>query len=149
MADWYYSEAEQPVGPISEEKLLRLVAVGTVGGDTLVWTEGMKDWRPAREVPILFSDRAGAGAPSPPRPRRAAPVRVESHLAKAIIVTILCCVPFGIVAIVFASQVSSKSFAGDLEGAQDSARKADQWATFAIVAGILSWLLVGVRVAVH
>jgi interferon-induced transmembrane protein len=57
-----------------------------------------------------------------PRPRS-----IPNHLTEAILVTICCCVPFGIVAIVYAAQVNGKLQAGDVAGAQDSADKAKMW----------------------
>jgi hypothetical protein len=59
--------------------------------------------------------------------------QVSSHLAWAIVVTVLgtlcCCLPlpFGIPAIVYASQVNGKVAAGDLVGAREASRKAKLW----------------------
>ena len=50
--------------------------------------------------------------------------KVSSHLAPAIIVTLLCCLPFGIVAIVYAAQVNGKLNAGDYTGALNASHKA-------------------------
>ena len=52
---------------------------------------------------------------------------VPSHLVWAILTTLFCCLPFGIVAIVYASQVSSKLAAGDIEGATEASGKAKTW----------------------
>jgi hypothetical protein len=58
----------------------------------------------------------------------AAPIgNVPNYLVQAILVTLCCCQPFGIVAIVFAAQVNSKLAAGDMYGAQDSSDKAKMW----------------------
>ena len=62
----------------------------------------------------------------------------NNHLALAIITTILCCLPAGIVSIVYASQVNSKWQAGDYEGAQRASKNAQTWWIVAIVAGIVS-----------
>lgn len=40
-----------------------------------------------------------------------------NYLALAIITTILCCLPLGIVSIVFSTQVNSKYAIGDYDGA--------------------------------
>ena len=61
---------------------------------------------------------------------------VETHLAKAIIVTLLCCLPLGIVSIVHAASVNGKLQAGDLEGAKIASEKADSWANWAIGLGL-------------
>jgi len=49
---------------------------------------------------------------------------VPNHLVWAILTTLFCCLPLGIVSIVFAAQVDGKRAAGDLAGAQDASRKA-------------------------
>lgn len=43
---WYYTEAGQRHGPLTEEQLQGLVAEGTVKEDTMVWNETMEDWSP-------------------------------------------------------------------------------------------------------
>ena len=47
-----------------------------------------------------------------------------NYLAWAIISTILCCLPFGIVSIIYAAQVNSKWASGDVSGAQQSSKNA-------------------------
>ena len=49
---------------------------------------------------------------------------VPNHLVWAILSTLFCCLPLGIVSIVFAAQVDGKRAAGDLAGAQEASRKA-------------------------
>ncbi|MBT4733731.1 MAG: zinc-ribbon domain-containing protein [Candidatus Marinimicrobia bacterium] len=61
---------------------------------------------------------------------------VENHLTKAILVTVFCCLPFGIVSIVNASSVNGKIQAGDIDGAIEASKKADQWANWGIFAGL-------------
>ncbi len=68
----------------------------------------------------------GPGAGSPPPP---------NHLVWAILSTLFCCLPLGIVAIVFAAQVNSKWAAGDLNGAMESSKKARSFALWATVVG--------------
>jgi len=55
-----------------------------------------------------------------------------------------CCIPFGIVAIVFAAQVSSKLHAGDILGAQRASATARTWFWAAFLTGFVFsalWLL--------
>ncbi len=79
------------------------------------------------------------------------PPRPKNWLTEAIIVTIICCWPIGIVAIIKASEVNSKYNAGDYDGAQNSARQAEnftKWsAGLAIVGLVLYFLLIGLMVA--
>jgi uncharacterized RDD family membrane protein YckC len=43
---WYYSDGGKQVGPIDETELNRLVTLGAVRSDTLVWYEGLTSWQP-------------------------------------------------------------------------------------------------------
>ena len=43
---WYYAAAGSQVGPIDEAELNRLVTLGTVRADTLVWHDGLASWQP-------------------------------------------------------------------------------------------------------
>jgi hypothetical protein len=60
-----------------------------------------------------------------------------NNLVWAILVTLFCCLPFGIVSIVYAAQVNGKWQAGDAAGAQESSRKARQWAIYGAIAGVV------------
>ena len=61
---------------------------------------------------------------------------VPNHLVWSILATIFCCIPFGIPAIVFSSQVDSMLRAGDYEGALEASRKAKTWCWVAFGCGV-------------
>ncbi len=63
---------------------------------------------------------------------------VPNYLVHAILVTIFCCLPAGVVSIVFAAQVNGKLAAGDLAGARQDSARAKTWA----------WVSFGVGLAV-
>ncbi len=75
---------------------------------------------------------------NPPTPHQAPP---PNYLVWSILTTILCCLPFGIVSIVYAAQVNSKWVAGDYEGARLSSKNARLWAIIALSVGLLGALL--------
>jgi len=56
------------------------------------------------------------------------PVYIPNHLVWAILTTLFCCLPLGVVSIVYASQVDGRRAAGDLAGAYAASRKAGWWA---------------------
>ena len=58
---------------------------------------------------------------------------VPNHLVWAILTTLFCCLPLGIVSIVYASQVDGKRAAGDIHGAREASRKAGSWAIWSAV----------------
>lgn len=51
--NWFYAVAGQQQGPVALETLRQKAQAGEVGGDDLVWTEGMPEWSPARFVEAL------------------------------------------------------------------------------------------------
>ena len=69
--------------------------------------------------------------------------KIPSYLFLAIITTILCCLPLGIVSIVYAAQVNSKQMAGDIEGARKASQLALIWACIGIALSMGSGLLWG------
>lgn len=66
-----------------------------------------------------------------------APKKIENNLVLAIIVTVLCCLPFGIVGIVHAAQVNTRAQAGDIAGAEESAHKARKWSLWGLGVGLI------------
>lgn len=42
---WYYSMNNQPVGPVDSETIRSLLQSGKIDVNTLVWQEGMADWK--------------------------------------------------------------------------------------------------------
>ena len=67
---------------------------------------------------------------------------VPNYLVQAILVTIFCCLPFGIVAIVFAAQVNSKLQVGDINGAMASSRKAKMWCWIGFGSGLALQIII-------
>ncbi|HKN56959.1 MAG TPA: CD225/dispanin family protein [Amycolatopsis sp.] len=59
----------------------------------------------------------------------------ESNLVWAILATVMCCLPLGIVALVKAGEVDSLWMQGRHEEAQASADAAKKWSIWAAVAG--------------
>ena len=73
---------------------------------------------------------------TPPPPPAGGSATVPNYLVPAII-SIFCCWPLAIPAIIFATQVNGKVAAGDIAGAQDSSKKAKMFSFIAIGLGLL------------
>lgn len=67
--------------------------------------------------------------------RSALPPCPKNHLVMAVLSTIFCCLPFGIVAIIKASQVNSFYMNGFYERAQISANDAQKWTIISVITG--------------
>jgi Interferon-induced transmembrane protein len=65
----------------------------------------------------------------------------KTWLVESILVTLLCCLPFGIVGIVNASSVESRFRSGDIEGAKRASEQAGKWTKWGLFAGIAVWVL--------
>ena len=64
-----------------------------------------------------------------------------NYLVQAILTTLFCCLPAGVVAIIFAAQVNSKYAAGDVQGAMQSSKNAKTWSWVALGLGIAAIVL--------
>jgi len=63
--------------------------------------------------------------------------QIPNHLVWAILSTLFCCLPAGIVSIVYAAQVNGKLAAGDIAGAQESSQNAKKWAIWSAIAWVV------------
>ena len=61
----------------------------------------------------------------------------DNNLVWAILVTVLCCLPFGIVSILKASKVDTLWAQGDQNGAVAAAAEAKKWAIIAAICGFV------------
>ncbi|MGP0017672.1 MAG: CD225/dispanin family protein [Candidatus Sulfotelmatobacter sp.] len=75
-------------------------------------------------------------------------VGVQNYLVFAILVTVLCCLPAGIPAIVYAAQVNGKLQAGDVAGAQLASKNAKMWCLISAGLGLAVGLIYAVLVMV-
>jgi uncharacterized RDD family membrane protein YckC len=65
MTEWYYSDAQrQQHGPVTPGDLAAMHTRGQLSPDTLVWREGMSEWKPWRE---MIREVVVGGMPDDPR----------------------------------------------------------------------------------
>ena len=70
----------------------------------------------------------------PEKPQEPCP---PTNMVWAILTTLLCCQVLGIIAIIYAAQVSSRYYAGDIECAKKYSERAAMWSIASIVVGLL------------
>ncbi|HST80984.1 MAG TPA: CD225/dispanin family protein [Kineosporiaceae bacterium] len=95
---------------------------------------------PAYGSPAYGSPAYGA-QPSRPKP--------DNHLVWAILSLVLCCMPLGIVSVVYASQVDGHYARGDYASAEQASARAKNWAiasAAAVVVLFVLWLVFAVGV---
>lgn len=162
MKKYYYSDGKNSLGPFSFDELREK----RINGDTKVWFQGLGDWKPAFQIPELadiisispppISNNTPTSQPnsgsynsstqntstqntgsyntgSYNNPKGTPP---KTWLLESILVTLFCCMPFGIAGIVNATKVESRFYAGDTDGANRSSAEAKKWITISFWIGL-------------
>ena len=143
----FVGKNDEQYGPFPIEKVNESIANGEFSLDDLGWYEGLGEWKPLRSiegivgaavVPTVVSNLPNnAGVPAE---------QVPSNLVWGILSTLCCCLPLGIVSIVYASKVEGYVIAGDVEKAKENSKKAAMWAWISfgvsLVGGII-WFIIG------
>ncbi|MBV7440815.1 CD225/dispanin family protein [Weeksellaceae bacterium TAE3-ERU29] len=71
-----------------------------------------------------------------PKPQYNSEIPPPNYMVWAILSTIFCCMPLGIVSIIKASEVNSKWMIGDKTGAKSASEQAKKWAVISAVVHI-------------
>jgi len=141
--NWYYSNNGTQHGPVAQEELQTKIRSGEVPAGSLVWRDGMTDWTPANQLAefAMGHPQPAIGVPAPYTPPGSqmgagyqAPI--PNYLWQSIVVTLFCCLPFGIVALVFASKVDTLRNSGKLQEAAEASRKAKMWCWWSFGIGL-------------
>ena len=69
------------------------------------------------------------------------PKNVENHMVKAILSTCLCCLPLGVVSIVYAAKVKPALLAEDEDAAREASKKANFWGNLALIIGGVIYII--------
>ena len=144
---YYMHIGGQQVGPYEENEL----PSHGLTASTMVWREGMPDWVAASQVPELSHLLPPIQQPpsyqpqpsyGPQQPYGVQPPMPDTYMVWAVLVTVFCCLPFGIVSIVKASQVSSLYSQGRYQEAVAASEAAKKWAIWSAVAGVVISIIV-------
>lgn len=131
MNKYFYTDGTEKFGPYSLEELKSC----PIDRKTLVWFHPMTEWKPAGsldELKELFTEQPPEfpGTTVPPQSAEEKPPMPKSWFVESILITVLCCLPFGIVGLVKASQVETlyygKQYAASL-AASNAAKKWVYW----------------------
>ncbi len=159
---WYYAKNGSQLGPVEQGELLAKISSGEIAQSDMVWREGMSDWLPVSKVNelVIVARPAPTSAPapgtamnSPYTPPSALPQDpvvsgsgpiIPNYLWQSIVVTIFCCWPLGIPAIVYAAKVDGLKSRGDIAGAMAASASAKNWCMIALglgIAALVLWLV--------
>ena len=142
--EYHYTDGGTNFGPFSLEQLKQQ----PINRNTLIWFTGLPAWKPAYEIPEL-SSLFGAPPIQVPPPVNQTYAQANSQrqvvpktwLLESILVTIFCCLPFGIAGIVFASRVESKFYSGDINGALQASQEAGKWTKIGFGIGLAAIII--------
>jgi uncharacterized protein (TIGR00266 family) len=65
---WFMAIGGHQVGPVSQDDVVTNLRNGTIDGNTLVFTTGMSNWAPLKQVPALAAFLVGGGSAAPAAP---------------------------------------------------------------------------------
>lgn len=147
MSNYYIAKpgTQQPMGPMTIDQIRAGIQQGTITPDCVYCVVGMQEWKPLAELPGLRPSPAARPIPGARPAFGGMPVangpRPNSGLAWSIVVTILCCVPFGIPAIVNSARCNALAAKGDYAAARQAADQAASWRMWAIITGLIGCVL--------
>lgn len=91
--------------------------------------EPVQEPAPKAEEPKSQPQPKQETAPAEPCP--------PNYLVWTVLVTVMCCVPLGVISLIYSSQVKTKYNAGDIEGAKKASSKTELWLILAFVLGLI------------
>lgn len=144
---YYVDKNNQQQGPVNANDLPKY----GVTKDTLIWKQGMSDWLAAGSIPELSDifppiiaqtdpvvstppvSSSSSASPTPQKP--------DNYLVWSILTTIFCCMPAGVVAIVYSAKVDSLWNKNEYKGAREAAKTAKTWCWVSFGVAIGLWLI--------
>ena len=135
---------QKQYGPVSAEDMRQWIAEGRVNAQTLIQAEGQTDWRPLSSFPEFATVAQPLPGVAPSLASVPSGEKIPNYLVQSILVTLCCCLPGGIAAIVYAAQVNGKQQAGDIAGALAASKNAKKWCWISFAVGIVVNIIVGV-----
>ena len=136
MEQYYYTDGKERYGPFTMDQLRDR----KIGPETLVWKEGMPDWVAAKKISDLESLFLAAESfqeQVPIKVPQSYELPPKNWLVESILVTMLCCIPLGIVGIVNASKVDIFWRMGQREAAHQCSQEAGKWVKISFVVGLI------------
>lgn len=131
--EYYIIIGKTKLGPFPKEELVQK----GITTNSLVWCAGMSEWKKASEV----ADLADILQQMPPEPPQSMRIMPRTWLLESILITLFCCLPFGIVGIINATRVENLYLSGQYDMAEYYSREAKKWTIWGLVSSIILVML--------
>lgn len=132
MPEYYIYINNVKEGPYKLEEL----SSKPLAPDVLVWSEGFADWKKAKDVPELTEILSKIPPEPKVTPNQPMP---KTWFLESLLVTIFCCLPFGIMGIMESNNVESMYRSGRYELAVYYSEKAKKWALWGFFSMLVIW----------
>ena len=127
---YFLNERQEPTGPVTLETIGALVSSGHLPASVFVARAGDAEWVP-------YSARSAASFAPVEAPADGLPPKPASNMLWAVAVSIACCLPLGVVAIIKAASVDGHYTAGRYSEAVKASRSAAKWCIWGGLLGML------------
>lgn len=153
MNNWYVQKGGQRLGPMSLEAIQSMAATGQLAPTDYVWTDGMANWQPASTQPWFpaqaqtpvpyappqypYGQTPQFGQPGMPYGGQAPIAEPPSLTGWAIAVIFLCCLPGGIVGLIYGNKAKTEWAKGNFAGAQSAYNTGKTWLIVSACLGLV------------
>ncbi|WP_263358238.1 CD225/dispanin family protein [Acidicapsa ligni] len=150
MENWYLQKGDQRFGPMTLDALKEMVAAGQVAPNDLVWTTGMASWLPANTQAWYFSPESTPTSISGPYSSEQGSIYGgQSYAATpppsltgwSVAVIFFCCLPGGIVALIYSNKAKKQWALGNFTEAQEAHKTAKTTLIVSAIAGCIISLI--------
>lgn len=128
--EFYLLVNNEKEGPYQLEDLTRV----NLTAETLVWSLGFVAWKKAKEIPELSAVLSSIPPPPPI-------VMPKTWLLESILATCFCCLPFGVVGLVYATKIDSCFAVGNYKRANYCSQQAKKWTLWSFFSMLTIWVL--------
>lgn len=138
--DFYILIDNAKQGPFPVEEL----ANRNITPNTMVWTIGFSNWKQAKDVPELSELLSNM----PPELPKQKPMP-KTWMVESILVTCLCCLPLGIIGIVYATKVETAYYNQQYKLAQYYSSKARKWTLWGFCIALILFVIYSVSIILY
>ncbi|MCM1163290.1 MAG: CD225/dispanin family protein [Muribaculaceae bacterium] len=134
---YWIMSGDTRVGPLTYDELKDYPGLQP---STPVWHEGLADWTVASAIPelaFMWVVKPKPACASYARQEPEADGKPSSYLGWAIALMLICFIPTGVVAIIYASKVTPAWQRGDRAAAERASERAGWWCIITFVAGLI------------